>query len=133
MAAEAFLGLTGEGLGFGVFTALATAVVSLATVLIARLAFKGTSSSTSVIFFALPFGTAAVALGLAGSGAGGFVGFAASGAATFLIGLSCGLAVALAFLVTAFGLATGFAAFVGGFATFAGFSSTSATYYAKLK
>lgn len=127
MAAEVFLGLAGEGFGFGVFTAFATAVVSLATVLVARFAFVGTSSSASIAFFALPFG-AAGALDFAGSGVGNFVSLAAFGAATFFTGLCCGLAVALPFFATAFGFAACFAAdFVAAFTTSAGFSSTSAT------
>ena len=145
LAAAGFLALTGEGFGFGAFTALVTAVVSLATVLATRLTFGGggASSSDSDVFFALLLEAAGAALGtaldatlgaaldpafgLAGSVADGtsLVGFAAFCATTFFTGLWIGLAATLAFLGAAFGFAAVFAA---GLATSTGFSSTSATF-----
>ena len=142
--AIAFLALTGEGLGFGAFTTFVTTVVSLATVLAARLAFGGggASSSDSDVFFALlleaagaAFGAALAtfgaaffaAFGLAGSVAGtSLVGFTAFSVTSFFTGLWFGLAATLAFLGAAFGFAAGFA-FAAGLAASTGFSSTSAT------
>ncbi len=146
LAAAGFLALTGEGFGFGAFTALVTAVVSLATVLATRLTFGGgggASSSDSDVFFALLLEAAGAALGtaldatlgaaldaafvLAGSVADGtsLVGFATFCATAFFTGLWIGLAATLAFLGAAFGFAAVFAA---GLATSTGFSSTSATF-----
>ena len=62
MAAGALLGLAGEGLGIGAFTAFGAAVVSLATVLVARFVLGATSTSASTIFFALLLVTAGAAL-----------------------------------------------------------------------
>lgn len=145
LAAAGFLALTGEGFGFGAFTALVTAVVSLATVLATRLTFGGggASSSDSDVFFALLLEAAGAALGtaldatlgaaldaafgLAGSVADGtsLVGFATFCATAFFTGLWIGLAATLAFLGAAFGFAAVFAA---GLATSTGLSSTSATF-----
>jgi hypothetical protein len=135
LAVAVFLALTGEGFGFGAFTAFVTAVVSLATVLATRLTFGGgASSSDSEVFFALLFEAAGAALGtaldaafgLAGSVAGtSLVGFTAFCVTAFFTGLWTGLAATLAFLGAAFGFA---AVFAVGLAAFSGFSSTSATF-----
>lgn len=123
MATGAFLGFAGEGLGLGALTALVTAVLSLAIVLVARLALGGASSSVSDVFLALVL-AAGFALTLAFSLAvASFEDFVALDAAGFLTGDGLGLVVISAFFATALGLAVFLAA---GFAT-SGFSSTSAT------
>ncbi len=117
LAAGAFLGLAGEGLGFGAFTALVTAVVSLATVFVARFALRTpstTSASLTLLLAAGTFGRALVfpvSIGCSAS----LVGLAALGAAdafvavAFLTGTLRGLSAALAFLGTAAFLGAGLA------------------------
>lgn len=104
-----FFALTGEGFGFGALIVLAAAVESLTTVLVARLALGGASSSVSSAFFAFALVAGTVlgsALDLAGSFAiTSLMGFTAFGAAAFLTGVvALGLSIALAFLATALGL-----------------------------